>query len=224
MKRGNLVSPEGLWLVNKPLGKSSFWCVSVLRRVTGIRKIGHAGTLDPLAEGLMLVLVGKDYTRQADSLLKQDKDYELVIRLGMESTTDDEEGEKRTISDRQPTLDELQTAIKQLTGGIEQVPPSHSAIKVAGRRAYTLARRGEAVQLAARTVTVYKWTEVHYRYPELRARVRVSSGTYIRSLARDIGKLLGTGAYLTALKRTQIGEYHLDAAVDLTALEKGAKT
>lgn len=224
MKRGTLSSPEGVWLINKPTQKSSFWVVGQLRRITGIRKIGHAGTLDPLAEGLMILLVGKDYTRQADSFLKLDKQYILELTFGQTSTTDDGEGEKTPVSDRQPTLAQIKSALEGLTGEILQTPPIYSALKVGGQRAYKLARAGKPVVMTPRPVTVYSWEDIEYTYPNLTARVNVSSGTYIRSLARSLGVELGTGAYLSALQRTQIGEYSLSEATSLEGLENTPKT
>ena len=215
MKHGKLSEPQGLWLVDKPYKKSSFWAVYVLRKHTGIKKIGHAGTLDPLATGLLLLLVGKEYTRQADSLLKQDKEYSLEITLGQTSTTDDLEGERTLVSDIRPTLEQVDQAIAGLTGDIQQTPPIYSAMKVGGKRAYKLAREGARVELTPRPVTVYEWRDITYHYPVITATVRVSSGTYIRSLARDLGERLQTGAYLTALRRTKIGEYDVQDAVAL---------
>lgn len=218
MKRGTLESPEGIWLVHKPVGQSSFKSVAQLRKLTGIRKVGHTGTLDPLAEGLMVLLAGKEYTRQAQGLTKLDKVYELEITLGEFSSTDDGEGEKKRVSNREPSIEEIQIAVDQLTGEIMQTPPIYSAIKVGGKRAYSLARKGEAPELAARPVTLYWWRDVQYSYPKLTAAVKVSSGTYIRSLARSLGESLGTGAFLSALKRTEIGDFLLADAVRLEKL------
>lgn len=220
MKKGSPSSPEGLWLIDKPSGMTSFGVVARLRRLTGIKKVGHAGTLDPLATGLMLVLVGKQYTRQADQLIKLDKDYDMAVTLGSYSTTDDREGELSHISDRVPTKQEILTVIKSLTGTIQQKPPAYSAIKIGGKRAYKLARSGEVVDIPARSVTVHDWTVSSYEYPLIQAHTAVSSGTYIRSLAHDLGDKLGTGAYLTDLRRTRIGEYLLADALPLEELMK----
>lgn len=218
MKRGTMVSPEGIWLVHKPKGQSSFKSVTQLRKLTNIRKIGHTGTLDPLAEGLMVLLVGKDYTRQAQDLTKLEKVYELEITLGEFSTTDDNEGEKWPVSTRQPSFEEVKAVINGITGKIMQTPPIYSAIKVKGKRAYSLARKGEVPELTARPATICWWQDVEYSYPKLTARVKVSSGTYIRSLARSMGESLQTGAYLSALKRTSVGEFQLTDAVRLEKL------
>ena len=207
------------WLIlDKPVGMTSTQAVSRLKRIFNAKKAGHAGTLDPLAEGLMVLLVGKDYTRQAQDLTKLDKEYELEITLGQFSTTDDEEGEKQDVSDRQPSFEEVQKYIDELTGEIMQTPPIYSAIKVDGKRAYSLARKGDTPKLAARPVTVYWWKDVSYTYPTLTATVKVSSGTYIRSLARSLGESLATGAYLSGLKRTAVGNFQLTDAVRLEKL------
>lgn len=220
INRGTMTDPAGLWLINKPKGMSSFGVVARLRRAFGIKKIGHTGTLDPLASGLMLVLVGKEFTRLAQGLTKLDKVYTVKFKLGTISETDDEEGKKTPVSSRQPTLDEVEHAIASLSGTIQQVPPNYSAIKVGGQRAYKLARTGRDVELAPRTIEVYSWREVRYSYPYITAEVAVSSGTYIRALARDLGSLLRTGAYMTDLERTQVGGFHLRDAVTLDKFEK----
>ncbi len=198
-------------LIDKPKGWTSFDVVgktrSLLRQETGQKvKVGHAGTLDPLATGLLIVLVGKATKRQ-DRLMKQDKVYEVVMKLGQTSTTADEEGEKTVVSDHQPTQEEVTKAIQQFTGQISQVPPAYSAIKIDGQRAYKLARAGKEVKIEPRQVTIHEITNVVYDYPLISFTANVSSGTYIRSLVTDIGEALGTGAYMTDLRRTSIGKY-----------------
>lgn len=205
---------NGLLLVNKPIGITSFDVIRQLRRSTGMRKIGHAGTLDPLATGLMLLLFGSA-CKQAERLTKLDKRYVATIKLGFESTTGDEEGDKTAISDKIPASEELQTAIEQLTGAIEQVPSAYSAIKINGQEAYKRVRAGEAVEMPKRQVTVHESRLLTYSYPVIELESYVSSGTYIRTLAEDLGRLLGSGAYLTGLVRTQVGEYALGEAVVL---------
>jgi tRNA pseudouridine55 synthase len=209
------ITGEGMWLVHKPTGISSFGVVARVRRITGIRKVGHAGTLDPEAEGLMIILVGKDYTRKADSFLKLDKTYEVEATLGQTSTTGDREGELAQVSDKQPSEDEVREALRKFQGEIMQTPPVYSAIKVGGQRAYKLAREGKEVTIEPRKVTVASIELLNYSYPKLSFRADVSSGTYIRSLAEDIGATLGTGAYMSALTRTRVGDYNLDDAVHL---------
>jgi tRNA pseudouridine55 synthase len=205
---------NGLLLVDKPVGISSFDVIRHLRRSTGVRKIGHAGTLDPLASGLMLLLFGTA-TKQAEKLSKLDKRYVAQIRLGMESTTGDEEGEKTPVSERVPALDEVEVAMKQLTGDISQVPSAYSAIKINGREAYKRVRAGETVEMPVRRVTVHEFRVAWYDYPMLEAESHVSSGTYIRTLAADLGHILETGAYLTGLVRTSIGHFELDESIKL---------
>lgn len=204
-------------LVDKPKGWTSFDVVgkirSQLRSQTGQKvKVGHAGTLDPLATGLLIVLVGKATKRQ-DDFMKQDKVYEVVMKLGQTSTTADEEGEKTVVSDREPSREEVEQALRQFVGEISQIPPAYSAIKVNGQRAYKLARAGKEVIIEPRDVTIYAIEQIEYEYPSIRFKAKVSSGTYIRSLVTDIGEVLGTGAYMSDLRRTAIGEYHIEQAV-----------
>ena len=199
--------------MNKPRGRSSFSIVAQVRRVSGIKKVGHAGTLDPEAEGLLIVLVGKEFTRQAEKYSKLDKTYEFEIKLGENSTTDDEEGDKIRISENVPTKAEINKVIAGLTGEITQTPPAYSAIKIGGQRAYKLARKGESPAIPSRKVTIENFKILSYEYPLLKLSADVSSGTYIRSLARTIGEDLGTGAYCTQIVRTRIGEYKLSDAI-----------
>lgn len=209
---------DGLVLIDKPKGWTSFDVVAKIRgqirQETGVKKpkVGHTGTLDPLATGLMIVVVGS-YCKRAQEFSKLDKVYEVTMKLGETSTTDDDEGEKTHVSDVKPSETEVQTAIEQFVGEIQQTPPAFSAIKVNGKRAYKLAREGKEVVIEPRTVTVHAITEVKYAYPTVTFTAHVSSGTYIRSLVRDIGEKLHTGAYMTDLKRTQVGEYAVSDAV-----------
>jgi tRNA pseudouridine55 synthase len=163
----------------------------------------------------MIILVGKDYTRKADSFLKLDKTYEVEATLGQTSTTGDREGELAQVSDKQPSEDEVREALRKFQGEIMQTPPVYSAIKVGGQRAYKLAREGKEVTIEPRKVTVASIELLNYSYPKLSFRADVSSGTYIRSLVGDIGATLGTGAYMSALTRTRVGDYNLDDAVHL---------
>jgi tRNA pseudouridine55 synthase len=205
---------NGLLLVNKPIGITSFDVIRQLRRSTGVRKIGHAGTLDPLASGLMLMLFGAA-CKKAETLTKLDKRYAAEILLGANSTTGDNEGEKLPVSDRIPELAEIERAIARLTGDVTQVPSIYSAIKIRGQEAYKRARAGEQVEMPSRQVKVYEHRVTGYAYPTVEVEAHVSSGTYIRTLAEDMGKILGTGAYLTGLVRTEVGVYSLDRAVVL---------
>lgn len=205
---------NGLLLVNKPAGISSFDCIRRLRRTTGVKKIGHAGTLDPAATGLMLILFGSA-CKQASTFSKLDKTYVAQIELGKSSTTGDREGELIDVNDRVPSEDEIKRTLELFKGEIEQTPSKYSAIKIDGQEAYKRARRGEDVVMPSRKVTINSIELISYKYPYLEISTDVSSGTYIRSLAEDIGKELGTGAYLSALERTRVGEYDLKDSVDL---------
>lgn len=189
--------------------------VAQVRRISGIRKVGHAGTLDPEAEGLLIVLVGKEYTKQSDKFLKQDKTYEFTLKLGETSTTGDEEGDKVAASSKKPSKKAILDVLKSLQGTIEQTPPIYSAIKVGGQRAYKLAAKGQKPDLKPRQITIHKLELLDYTYPSLKLRADVSSGTYIRSLGETIGGQLGCGAYCTEIIRTRIGEYELDDAINL---------
>ena len=205
---------NGLLLVNKPIGITSFDVIRQLRRSTGVRKIGHAGTLDPLASGLMLMLFGAA-CKQAETLTKLDKRYVAQITLGATSTTGDNEGDKSIVSHMVPTQEDLLEALRQLTGTITQTPSAYSAIKINGQEAYKRARAGEKVEMPSRQVTIYENNLLAYDYPIIELSTKVSSGTYIRSLAQDLGEILETGAYLSGLVRTEVGRYHLDHAVVL---------
>jgi tRNA pseudouridine55 synthase len=203
---------EGLYLINKPRGRSSFSIVAQVRRLSGIKKVGHAGTLDPEAEGLLIVLVGKEFTKQAEKYSKLDKTYEFELKLGEYSTTDDEEGEKTKVSKKIPKKSEILEVISSLTGEIDQTPPVYSAIKIDGQRAYKLARKGEKIDMPTRKVKISNFEIKDYNYPYLSLKADVSSGTYIRSLARVIGEQLKAGAYCTQIVRTRIGEFELSKA------------
>jgi tRNA pseudouridine55 synthase len=213
---------KGILLIDKPSGWTSFDVVNKVRRLiqysahntTGKKRfpVGHTGTLDPLATGLLVLLVGS-YTKLAPRLTKLDKTYEVVMCLGRTSSTGDEEGEKRVVSQARPTQMELQAALQRFTGDIMQVPPVYSAIKVNGQRAYKLARAGKAPQMEPRPATIRSITLTGYDYPYAHFTAEVSSGTYIRSLVEDVGIVLGTGAYMSGLRRTQVGGFMLSEAI-----------
>lgn len=177
--------------------------------------MGHAGTLDPMATGLLIVLIGKA-TKKQDQFMKQAKRYEAEITLGATSTTDDAEGvisnTQHTTRNTQPGREEIKNVLERFMEEIEQVPPQYSAVKVEGKRAYKTARSGGSTELKARNVTIHSLKLVKYTYPILQVSCYVSSGTYIRSLARDIGEELGVGGYLSGLRRTEIGEYSVENA------------
>jgi len=212
---------SGFLLIDKPRGITSHDAVDHVRRTLGIRQVGHAGTLDPMATGLLIVGVGAA-TKKLGNLLGLPKTYEAEITLGATSTTDDAEG---TIAKRSegspPTRDEVERALRSCIGTMEQLPPAYSAIKVRGVPAHRRMRRGESVTLRSRLITIHTADLLSYDYPVLRIRCDVSSGTYIRALARDIGEKLGCGGYLSALRRTAIGPFLLQDAVSLSALGAG---
>lgn len=210
---------DGILLIDKPAGMTSFGVVARVRRVLSQQaskkvKVGHTGTLDPFATGLMILVYGKA-TKDAMTYTKLDKVYEATIVLGQVSSTGDPEGEVTNVSDRVPTREQIETVLAQFTGDIQQRPPIFSAIKINGQRAYKLARDGKEVEIPLRTVTIHSLELVDYSYPELKIRTHVSSGTYIRSLASDIGELLGTGAYCTELRRTSICDWTVEDALTL---------
>ncbi|MDR0590950.1 MAG: tRNA pseudouridine(55) synthase TruB [Candidatus Nomurabacteria bacterium] len=180
-------------------------------------KVGHTGTLDPFATGLMVVLTGKQ-TKNAEKYSKLDKTYEAEIRLGQTSTTGDPEGGITAVSGTVPTKKQVEQTLSSFVGHIEQTPPVFSAIKVDGQRAYKLARAGKTPEIPKRTVNIYSIELTGYTYPVVKFTTHVSSGTYIRSLAEDIGRALGTGAYTTALRRTRVGEFSIEGAQKLIDL------
>ncbi|WP_167202895.1 tRNA pseudouridine(55) synthase TruB [Actinomyces respiraculi] len=227
--RGAVTAPDGLLLIDKPSGLTSHDVVAAARRLGATRKVGHAGTLDPMATGLLLIGLGRA-TRLLTYLVGADKTYTATLRLGQETTTEDAEGTVTTSHGCAPTGDlpgRLDAALAALTGELMQVPSAVSAIKVDGVRAYARVREGQDVALAARPVTIHALT----RLSEVRAttatdgtavvdvdlRVSCSSGTYVRALARDLGQALGCGAHLTALRRTSVGPFDVEQALTLEA-------
>jgi len=212
-------------LIDKPADWTSFDVVAKIRgaarTISGNKKIkvGHAGTLDPFATGLLIVLIG-DETKKQDMYMKQDKEYETTLFLGAMSTTGDPEGEITPHEYKIPDQKDISTSLETLQGTISQTPPIYSAIKVYGQRAYKLARAGKIPEMKPREVVIYKIELLNYNFPQLKIRVNCSSGTYIRTLAEDIGKRLGCGAYLTTLRRTKIGEYRIE---DALAIDKALK-
>lgn len=215
---------DGILLVDKQPGWTSFDVVAKIRgkrkaalKETGIiptkrqLKVGHAGTLDPFATGLLIILLG-DATKRSDEFLKQDKVYEAIFTLGKTSSTGDPEGELTEVSAIQPGEHDVRTALAKFVGEIIQTPPIYSAIKINGQRAYKLARKGQEVEIPTRQVTIHSLELLEYSYPNIRIRTHVSSGTYIRSLAVDIGEVLGTGAYCKELRRTSIGGMTIESA------------
>ncbi len=222
---------NGILLVDKPVGWTSFDVVAKVRNllkesgksIYEVKKgqspkklrVGHTGTLDPLASGILVLLIG-NYTKCADEFTKLDKTYEVEMKLGEISTTGDEEGNKQLVSKQIPSGQSVIAALKSFQGQIDQTPPKYSAIKINGQRAYKLARAGKDVQMQPRKITIYKLEPTNYSFPIVKFKAEVSSGTYIRSLVEDIGQKLGVGAYMSALRRTQVGAYNLSQALKIT--------
>jgi tRNA pseudouridine55 synthase len=214
---------SGIILIDKPTGMTSFGVVARVRRQLSVEagkkvKVGHTGTLDPFATGLMIIVVGEE-CKNASSYSKLDKVYEATIRLGQTSSTGDTEGEIVDVSSARPSLDEVDKILQEFTGEITQKPPVYSAIKINGRRAYDLAREGQVVEMPTRVVSIYSLELVDYSYPHIKIRVHVSSGTYIRTLAQDIGDKLETGAYCLELRRTEINKWSVSDAESVSKYE-----
>ncbi|MEB2775301.1 tRNA pseudouridine(55) synthase TruB [Algoriphagus sp. D3-2-R+10] len=212
-----------VFLINKPLEWTSFDVVKKVRNALRIKKVGHAGTLDPLATGLLIVCAGK-MTKQIDSFMGQEKEYTGTFVLG--STTDSFDLEQPIVPVSDPShisLEQVRAAVAELTGDIMQVPPMHSAIKVDGKRVYESARKGKEVKMDPRPVTVSEFEITKFENPTVEFRIVCSKGTYIRSLARDLGEKLNVGAYMSSLCRTRIGNFKLSAAHELLPLVEEIK-
>lgn len=210
---------DGILLIDKPAGMTSFGVVARVRRVLSNEagkkvKVGHTGTLDPFATGLMILVIGEE-CKKAGDYSKLDKLYEATIRLGQTSSTGDPEGDIEEISKVEPSIEQIEYALTNFRGEIVQTPPIFSAIKIGGKRAYKLAREGKEFEMPKRQVIVHSLKVVDYNYPELKILVHVSSGTYIRSLAVDIGESLGVGAYCTQLRRVSIDKWQVSTAKKL---------
>lgn len=213
---------DEMLLIDKPVGLTSFGVVARVRRKLSNKlgkkvKVGHTGTLDPFASGLMILLTGKE-CKNANHYSKLDKSYRATIYLGKTSTTGDIEGEIKDVSNIIPSKEEVEKVVSEFIGEITQVPPIYSAIKIDGKRAYDLARNGKDFEMPSRKVTIYSIKILSYTYPELVIETKVSSGTYIRTLASDIGDKLKTGAYTKELRRLTVGEYNVKDAKTLLDL------
>lgn len=224
-------------LIDKPAGKTSHDVVARVRRITGEKRVGHSGTLDPFATGLLIIGVGRDCTKHLSHFLGMDKSYIADVALGATTETLDPESPEIIVpkdnGNETVSLEELKTALQELSGPQEQIPPMYSAIKMGGKKLYELARAGKTIERVPRKVNVYSWEPLFEPSPlesplpkakpfdlpvTLSFKIRVSSGTYIRALARDLGKLCGTGGYLRYLRRTSIGPHSIDNAALLSEL------
>jgi tRNA pseudouridine55 synthase len=218
---------NGILLIDKPKGWTSFDVVNKVRRMVQVSPlntshkkrfpVGHTGTLDPLATGLLVLLLGT-YTKKAPALTKFDKTYDVTMKLGITSTTGDEEGEKTEVSVAEPSREQLEQAFANLVGDIMQVPPAFSAIKINGQRAYKLAREGKVPEIQARPARIDYITITNYEYPFVQFTTHVSSGTYIRTLVEDAGDTLQTGAYMSDLRRTTVGTFDIADALTMEDL------
>lgn len=207
---------SSILLINKPSGPTSHDIVDIVRKKTGVKCVGHAGTLDPLATGLLIVLVGREMTKRQVEFLGMDKTYEATITLGGRSDTDDVTGKIEYSECKEPSLEQVHISVIGFIGTYEQMPPVYSSKKIGGLPSHKLARRGIRSELTPKKITVYSIDILDYTWPQLTIRTTVSSGTYIRSIARDIGEKLDCGAYIEKLKRTAIGTYSLDQAQSLS--------
>lgn len=214
----NVVS--GVLVVDKPIGMTSHDVVQIIRRGTGIRRAGHTGTLDPRASGVLVILIGPA-VRLSEFVSASDKRYQATIRMGSTTDTYDAEGSLTDVtSEIKVTEDEFNDILDRFVGEIEQVPPPYSAVKVKGRKAYEMARRGEEVKLEPRKINVFSLEVLEWAPPEAVIDVFCSSGTYVRSLTNDVGQALGTGAYLVGLRRTKSGRFTLRDAVPLQRIQE----
>lgn len=207
---------EGIFAVNKPIGMTSHDVVALVRRKTGVKRVGHGGTLDPLAEGVLVIAVGRENTKRLEEFVKGEKEYIAQIKLGAYSTTDDEEGEKKNVNVKiLPELSVISETNKKFVGKILQTPPIYSSVKINGKPAHRRVRSGEKIELKPREVSVKSIEILEYDYPLLKLKVTTGPGVYIRSLARDIGEKLGSGGYLKNLLRTRVNSFTLSEAKNI---------
>lgn len=216
MRKRNALTPklcEGILPVNKPPGKTSFSLVHAARKLSGIQKIGHTGTLDPFATGVMVLLIGRTFTRQAALLQEHDKEYEAILHLGVETTTFDPEGEITSTNPFIPSLSQVESTVSLFQGTLKQIPPMFSAKKVQGKKLYELARKGIEIERVPVDITI-QTKLIEYSYPHVHLHIACTKGTYIRTIASDFGKKIGCGAYLKVLTRIRCGSYRLQDCID----------
>lgn len=213
---------NGILVINKPVGWTSFDVVAKIRNKLNVKKVGHTGTLDPQATGVLVLCVGKA-TQFVQKLTGLDKEYVCEITFGATSTTDDAEGEiKEVAGASEAPLSVIEDILKEFTGTFDQIPPDFSAKKIQGKRAYKLARQGEDVELKPVQVIVRTMELLDYKWPKLKIKINCSKGFYVRSLARDIGKKLGIGGYLSALERTKVGHFSIESAISIDQADEKA--
>jgi len=205
--------------INKPKGPTSHDIIDTIRRKTGEKKVGHAGILDPLASGVLVVAIGSQDTKKLSSIVKKEKEYLATIELGKKSTTDDSEGKIEVLyTDAKFSQKDIKDVIQQFIGIVQQIPPVYSAIKIHGTPSHRRVRKGESVELKPREVEIKNIEIESYSWPYLKLRVTTGPGVYIRALARDIGKKLKTGGYLSELERVRVGEYTLETAITVDSI------
>lgn len=215
---------KNIFAIYKEKGPTSHDVIDNLRKITGVKKIGHAGTLDPLASGVLVVGIGREATKQLHKVVKKEKEYLACIKLGETSETDDEEGMKTKKKVKKvPNLKLIEKAANKFIGDISQIPPRFSAVKIKGQKAYIMARMDVKFKLKPRKVRIKKIKIKSYKWPHLKLKLTTGPGAYIRSLARDIGEELGCGGYLADLLRTRVGEYNIDKALAIEEFERLSK-
>ena len=221
MDRETMIPPDGIFAVYKDEGMTSHDVVDAVRTATGERRVGHAGTLDPCAKGVLVMGVGRAATKRLGTITGTEKEYVTRIRLGWRSTTDDREGIKEQVEVSQiPTEDQVRTALARFEGIISQRPPAFSAVKVGGRAAYKLARAKRQINLSERQVEAKVVELIRYEWPCVDIRLVTGSGFYVRSFARDLGDAVGTGGYVEQLERTRVGDYTREQALHITDLRR----
>ena len=213
---------NGILVINKPASWTSFDVVAKMRNNFNIKKVGHTGTLDPMARGVLVLCLGKA-TKLIEYMVKDEKEYFAEITLGANSNTDDAEGEIVAVKDpKKPTQEEIENTLEQFMGTIDQIPPQFSAKKIKGQKAYELARKGKTVDLKPVKITIHSIKLVEYKWPIIKVHIHCGSGTYVRAIARDIGKKLECGGHLSLITRTRVGPYALDQACILEAVNEGS--
>ncbi len=214
-------SKNGFFGVYKPAGPTSHDIIDELRKITGISKIGHAGTLDPAAKGILVVAVGRQYTKKISKYRNSEKEYKAIIELGKVSDTDDKEGRIKAVDVQKiPKIEEVESKLEEFTGTIEQIPPVYSAVKINGTPSYKLAREGKDPEPPARKVIVKDIELINYDYPKIELKITTGPGVYIRAIARDLGEKLETGGLLADLVRTKVGEFNLKNSYKLDELKE----
>lgn len=209
-----------IFAVYKPKGPTSNDVLNTIRKICGTKQVGHAGTLDPLAEGVLVVGIGRDSTKKLSQVVAKEKEYVAEVYLGATSVTDDAEGEIiQNTAVQEVSHEAVETAAVSFQGTYKQVPPTYSAIKINGKEAYKRVRSGELVNMEAREAHIHEIEVLAYTWPVLQLRVVTGPGVYIRALARDIGEKLGTGAYLSSLIRTRVGEFRFEQSVRIENLK-----